>query len=287
MKTSGIKWFIIAALLVIAVQIVFGFIVGNFFSSWADAGVFGDMFGAINTLFAGLAFAGIIFAIFLQSKELELQREELKQTRAELKGQKEQLKNQNETLQLQNFENTFFQMLRLHNDIVKDIDVKIQTGSVDDNTMLGRDCFKRFCGNYWEIYNGISPMDPPFDPDPKCESPPPLERIDMAYNQFLKDHQADTGHYFRNLYNIIKFVKNSKINNKKMYTNLVRAQLSEYELALLFYNCLSHVGEKFKPMAEEFSLLKNMFLGDLIDPAHKDLYNPSAFASSSETITSA
>ena len=40
-------------------------------------GQFGDSFGAINALFAGLAFAGVIFAIILQKKELELQRQEL------------------------------------------------------------------------------------------------------------------------------------------------------------------------------------------------------------------
>lgn len=42
------------------------------------------MFGAVNTLFSGLAFAGVIYAIFLQSEELALQRNELKLTRDEL-----------------------------------------------------------------------------------------------------------------------------------------------------------------------------------------------------------
>jgi len=47
-------------------------------------GTFGDMFGAINALFSGLAFAGVIYAILLQRKELALQREELALTRKEL-----------------------------------------------------------------------------------------------------------------------------------------------------------------------------------------------------------
>ncbi|HWY09838.1 MAG TPA: hypothetical protein VN026_00865, partial [Bacteroidia bacterium] len=41
----------------------------------AARGVFGDKFGAVNALFSGLAFAGIIFTILLQRKELELQRD--------------------------------------------------------------------------------------------------------------------------------------------------------------------------------------------------------------------
>lgn len=69
---------------VIVLQIVLGFFIYVQFDTWSDRGTFGDMFGAINTLFSGLAFAGIIIAIFLQSKELELQRKELELTRAEL-----------------------------------------------------------------------------------------------------------------------------------------------------------------------------------------------------------
>ncbi|MEO5905234.1 MAG: hypothetical protein ABIQ11_00810 [Saprospiraceae bacterium] len=46
---------------------------------------FGDSFGTINSLFSGLALAGIIYTIFLQKTELSLQREELKLTRTELK----------------------------------------------------------------------------------------------------------------------------------------------------------------------------------------------------------
>ncbi|GGI57815.1 hypothetical protein [Winogradskyella haliclonae] len=49
-----------------------------------ERGTLGDMFGTLNTLFSGLAFAGIIFTILLQRKELSLQREELKETRREL-----------------------------------------------------------------------------------------------------------------------------------------------------------------------------------------------------------
>jgi hypothetical protein len=49
-----------------------------------NRGSFGDMFGAINALFSGLAFAGLIYAVLLQREELSLQRMELRETRAEL-----------------------------------------------------------------------------------------------------------------------------------------------------------------------------------------------------------
>jgi hypothetical protein len=43
------------------------------------------MFGVVNSLFSGLALAGVVYAILLQRRELALQREELSMTREELK----------------------------------------------------------------------------------------------------------------------------------------------------------------------------------------------------------
>lgn len=51
---------------------------------WQTRGQFGDIFGAVNALFSGLAFAGVIFAILLQREDIALQREELTLTRQEL-----------------------------------------------------------------------------------------------------------------------------------------------------------------------------------------------------------
>jgi hypothetical protein len=50
-----------------------------------DSGPFGDTFGTINALFSGAAFAGIIYTILLQRRELRLQRYELELTREELR----------------------------------------------------------------------------------------------------------------------------------------------------------------------------------------------------------
>lgn len=55
-------------------------------------GTFGDMFGAVNALFSGFAFLGVIYAILLQKTELSLQRQELKLTREELNLTREELK---------------------------------------------------------------------------------------------------------------------------------------------------------------------------------------------------
>lgn len=50
-----------------------------------DRGIFGDMFGSVSALFSGLAFAGVIYTILLQTQELKYQREDNEMTREQLK----------------------------------------------------------------------------------------------------------------------------------------------------------------------------------------------------------
>ncbi|APG64560.1 hypothetical protein LPB136_03900 [Tenacibaculum todarodis] len=72
-------------LFIILLWILSTVLIKYFFPDWAVSATFGDTFGAINSLFSGLALAGIIYTIYLQKTELSLQREELKYTREELK----------------------------------------------------------------------------------------------------------------------------------------------------------------------------------------------------------
>ena len=47
-----------------------------FIKDYQTRGQFGDMFGAANSLFSGLAMVGVVYAVFLQTKEIEAQRQE-------------------------------------------------------------------------------------------------------------------------------------------------------------------------------------------------------------------
>lgn len=72
------------------------------------AGQLGDLFGIVNALFSGLAFAILIV-------ELHFQRQELKLTRQAMMDQKDQLKEQSEELKKQNYERLFFNLLYIIN----------------------------------------------------------------------------------------------------------------------------------------------------------------------------
>lgn len=79
---SGFIWIAVA---IICVQAVAGGVIYGVWKEWEHRGQFGDMFGAVNTLFSGLAFASLIYALTLQRRDLALQRRELEMTRSELK----------------------------------------------------------------------------------------------------------------------------------------------------------------------------------------------------------
>lgn len=228
---------------------------------WASRGPAGDMFGAVNALFTGFAFAGLIFTIRQQSQELALQREELKLTRDELSGQREQMESQAITLKLQQFENTFFQLVRTQSDITAAILVNRGGGA----GMAGGRLALR------HVYEQLRDREIPMVGSRS------LADIQSAYENLFAGYEPQLGHYFRHLYHVIKFIDQSAVEDKRRYTTFVRAQLSSSELQLLFYNCLSRFGsENFKPLVEKYGLLKPL---SAVDPpvSHRRFYAPSAF----------
>lgn len=79
------KWIIPAFGFIAIIWGVSGFIIWYYFPDNQDRSTIGNMFGAINALFSGFAFLGVIITIYLQKKELEYQRIELFETKNELK----------------------------------------------------------------------------------------------------------------------------------------------------------------------------------------------------------
>lgn len=237
----------------------------NVTSSEVTRGSFGDKFGAVNSLFSGLAFAGVIFTILLQRRELEIQRNEVEETR-------DVFIEQNAMLTQERFENNFFQLLSLYNSIVNSIDLRSKQNK-NEIISKGRDCFEIFyqrLGRYLDTLNK----------DKKAFSvkASSIEDALKAYDRFYINSESDVSHYFRTLYHIIKFVDNSNVENKNQYTAIVRAQLSSYEQALLFYNCLHSNGrEKFKPLIEKYALFKNLNTSLIFNDEHLKEYSDTAY----------
>jgi hypothetical protein len=65
------------AVLMLAICVLYATMVWLLFGDWEASGVFGDSFGALNSLFTALAFVAIILNHQLQRKDLEEQRKEM------------------------------------------------------------------------------------------------------------------------------------------------------------------------------------------------------------------
>lgn len=221
-------------------------------------GEWGDFFGGVlNPLLTFLTFMGLLVTIVLQQTEL-------RESRYELKRSADALGQQNKSLMKQNFENTFFQMLTIHNEIVNSIDLVSGNGKVT----RGRDCFSVFYTRFNKIYR---------ENKKKADGRHSEESVlKLSYDLFWREHQTELGHYFRYLYNIIRFIKDERQLDGP-YTRLVRAQLSDQELLLLFYNCISNNGGNFTPLVENYALLDNMPKIRLLERGHEKMLDPRAF----------
>lgn len=227
-------------------------------------GTFGDMFGAVNALFSGLAFVGIIFTIMLQRKELELQRNELSLTRRVMNGQKQEMAAQNATLVKQNFENTFFAMLRLHHELINAMDSTNTAGT----SLKGRDSFNGMYSHlkhYW-------------DTDPRIKTlKNDEEKRRLIYERLSSKNESDMGPHYRSTKSLLDFIAQSQIGNKPFYYTLVRDAFTNYELILIFYGCLARYDEAFKKLIEEAALFKNLNNSLLLDATnHAFLYTSAA-----------
>lgn len=103
------------------------------FSNIGNLGPVGDFIGGTTVGFLSLAsIVFVVVAIIMQKKELEMQRDDLALQRDELKKTREEFELSNQTLLKQQFENTFFNMINLHHNILNNLELdhssEVKTG---------------------------------------------------------------------------------------------------------------------------------------------------------------
>ena len=191
----------------------------------------------------------------------------------------------------QSFENTLFNMLSLQQEIVNKLSFSGIKNTLDLNTnffggmevkvipekidLLGRSVFEELYNEVEVTYVNINGKEAKEDGIKNILN----KRIDF-YSQIKETTLFD--HYFRHLYRIFKYIKESDLiaeEEKYEYSCIVRSQLSDYELVMLFYNCISVNGkDKFKPLIEEYAIFNNIRTELLIDSSDKTYYLPSAYS---------
>ncbi|MGG7448778.1 putative phage abortive infection protein [Kosakonia oryzendophytica] len=251
MKKSVIARWIALAILICCIYAVALFCLASNFNkeTMEKAGVFGDSFGALTSFFSALAFIGVVLTLYYQTQEFNRQKKDEEENRKELIKQ--------------GFENSFFQMLHLHNQIVDNISFHLEK---DDKTVYGRVAIK-------EMQLELNEM---FKAEEKRQHMT-THHIPEVFNQFYYKKGYQLAHYFRFLYNIFRFLSESDIENKELYTRLARAQISNQELYILYYNAYTNRGENFKKYIAEFELMDNLPTIELFRELDKNLIPNAGF----------
>lgn len=202
---SSNRTFIIIILSVVIIWLTFTVLNIYLFSLDREgAGMFGDTFGMLNSLFSALAFAGLFYTILIQRKELA--------------DTKEEMRKQNATLTQQSFEGTFFNVMNSH-----EVRRKSAYGLV--KRMVTQDLPESF----YKLADTNVDTGDTTDKLSKLQ-----EHYETIYNLYLTDLQP----YLRTIHAILSLIEDTPFTNtkKNFYLYLLYSTLSVDECTFLQYH---------------------------------------------------
>ncbi|SMO42952.1 Putative phage abortive infection protein [Chryseobacterium rhizoplanae] len=209
-------------------------------------GTFGDMFGFANSLFTGLSFVGLIITILLQRNDLQKQAE---------------------AAEIQYFDNTFFNLLNIHRSITVNFSLTVDRETKSNDYTYAHKVKKEGVNVFQLIYGELIyklNLQGGFD--------------QSVYNVVYKNNWEILGHYFRSVQLIITRIDQLNTDSyevKRNYIEILKAQLSEYELAMIFYHFLSHADKSYKEIAEKYALFE--YINSALVEDDIVYYNENAF----------
>lgn len=217
----------------------------------ADTGLFGDSWGAFTSIFSALGFCGVLWTIKLQQEATKkIEEDALKREQSE---------------RIRDFENSFFNILNILQTIISDIQVK------DNKRELlseGRGVFLFLFQGFQRRLKRDGFIRGNFDFDTNSYSKSFIAKEEMLklYTSYYFSYTQKFSHYFRYLYNAYKFIDDAQMDDviKRKYANILRAQLSNYELIMLFYNSLTPSGYKFQRYLMKYSVMDNLPIDKLL-----------------------
>ncbi|WP_336164396.1 hypothetical protein [Acinetobacter sp. 85] len=181
-------------------------------------GTFGDSFGALNTLFSGLAFSTLIITLFLQRKELQLQREEVQEsndiakTQTRISNQQAKLISQQiQESQKQNFYNLFLKFVEEKN--LKKSNLMIKVWGQRDTNIYGNEVFKHFASNFiGNLDKSVIPSPPKDDGSYYNEFEEIIEKLSESYENSSRNYSMkfEEFYFFEYIEFILNFIKQNQ-----------------------------------------------------------------------------
>lgn len=233
--------------------------------NFTELGPFGDFFaGSTVPIFTLASFIGLILTLRMQKEQLEMQRQELQNSLEEMKETRNEIKGQGRTMALQRFESTFFNMITLHNEIIKSLSVesknfKSKIANEHDKVDTEREVFITF-------YHEISKTYRSWGARPNFQQMAHKDRIREVYDYLYMNLEHKLGHYYSHLYRTLKLIDKADITleEKQEYADILKAQLTGFELTVLLYYGLSTRGAEIFPLLQKYDMLNGLIKEQLI-----------------------
>lgn len=235
-KDSAIKFFVL-------VIILFFLLYLGFKGEGDKLGVIGDYFGGmLNPVFGFLSLLALLYTINIQLKALKIQSEELKLTREELEATREELarsaKAQEQSSAIfkqQQFETTFFSLINQLNGEITKFNGFISKSETSQIIQSDSNEFTKFIKS--ETFTS--------DSVPLHFTQKPIEwkiddfemRLQVLKHKMYYLHDS-IGKLPEILKVLLNFIKNSKIERREFYVNIVKSILNKdvlYVIAIVGY----------------------------------------------------
>jgi uncharacterized membrane protein len=236
---KNILWIFFILILIIG---YLSFLVYSFnYGKLSDFAQLGDSFGILNSLFSGFAFLALIFTIYQQNEDM---------------------RNTKKEMQNQNFENHFFHLLNIHNDLVSKFR---QINFLDDGEkhyMYGGEAISFFLNKFKDGSTVFYKVDENLSKEEQINNATKTKNVDsntLKMNISIKLGRSNLK-FIDNIYLVLKLIdKQSDLTSdeKRFYIDTILAQITDEELVLIFY--YTHAfNEKLKPFLEKFSFFENI-----------------------------
>lgn len=228
---SHITYVNIICILSIAISILFtfGFLHGRVLFKWDEYVLNTEIVGHYGDFIGGAI--GTLVSIVLLYYTLKLQRRDSE--------------NNVQVYKQQQLNDLFFHLLKQYDDILK----SLKTKTSDNKKQQGREALHFKLKEMYEQF------------DVKENDSQNRKHAVSSFLNFYSVSRDFSPIYFRTLFRVFKLLETSdkclRVHSIQLM-KILRAQLSDSELALLRYNGMSRQGAKFVPLINKFNLLKHL-----------------------------
>lgn len=163
------------------------------------------------------------------------------------------------TAQMENqrFNELFFHLLSLYREIMKSLSCRRTTLSFSESISARYEMDKDYSGvKFFEFWRDVKVLSVSLNKGFLAIRSEVLHN----YGWFYAEHRNSLGAYYRIIYRILDLVDNSRIavEEKVRYSKILRAQLSESELLMMYYNSISDSRRKLGNYLWKYNILKHL-----------------------------